>query len=186
RGWLTERRLSSGAERDAVLRLALREAARSGVAWVVAAVFFSVFGVLMDGNGAYAIRIGLTIVDGGLITCAVLFLLFERALRPVFAYALAGESPRKIVSIGVRPRFLLAWALGSAVPLFGLVALPYAAAHATTNRNIGGAVVALSLLGILVGLLITVVSVRSVADPLSELRDAIVKIGDGQLDVSVR
>jgi adenylate cyclase len=149
-------------------------------------VFFAVFSVVVDGEGAGAIRVGLTIIDGGLITCAVLFLLFERALRPVFAHALAGESPRKIVSIGVRPRFLLTWALGSAVPLFGLVALPYAAAHATVHRNIGGAVLALSLLGLLVGSLMTVVSARSVADPLTDLRDAMARIGDGQLDVSVR
>jgi adenylate cyclase len=185
-GWLSDQRTPSEDERDATLRLPMREAARTSVAWAVGAVFFAVFTVVIDGLGAGAIRVALTIVDGGLITCAVLFLLFERALRPVFAHALAGESPRKVISIGVRPRLLLTWALGSAVPLFGLVVLPYAAAHATVHRNISGAVVALSLLGLFVGSLMTVVSARSVADPLSELRDAIVKIGDGQLDVSVR
>jgi adenylate cyclase len=185
-GWLKDERTPSEAEREDTLRLPMREAARSSVAWAVCAVFFGVFAVVVDGLGAAAIGVALTIVDGGLITCAVLFLLFERALQPVFAHALAGESPRKVVSIGVRPRFLLTWGLGSAVPLFGLVALPYLAAHASVHRNIGGAVVALSLLGLLVGLLMTVVSARSVADPLTELREAIVRIGDGQLDVSVR
>ena len=184
-GWLADRRLPSAVERDAVLQLPLREAARSGVAWVVAAVFFTVFGVLVDGIGMHAVRIGVTIVDGGLITCAVVFLLFERALRPVFALALAGESPKRVVSIGVRPRLLLTWALGSAVPLFGLAALPWAAEHATVRRNIGGAVLALSLLGLVVGFLMTVVTARSVSDPLTTLREAMAKIGDGQLDVSV-
>ncbi|MDQ1509409.1 MAG: adenylate cyclase [Actinomycetota bacterium] len=185
-GWLSDERAPSEAERDATLRLPMREAARSSLAWAVGAVFFGVFSVVVDGLGAGAIRVALTIVDGGLITCAVLFLLFERALRPVFADALEGESPPKVLSIGVRPRLLLTWALGSAVPLLGLLVLPYAAAHSTVNRNIGGAVVALSLLGLLVGMLMTVVSARSVADPLAELRDAMVRIGDGELDVSVR
>jgi adenylate cyclase len=183
--WLSDRRLPSEEDRDAVLQLPLREAARSSVAWAAGAVFFAVFGAVVDGLGVQAIRIGLTIVDGGLITCAVVFLLFERALRPVFALALAGESPKRVVSIGVRPRLLLAWALGSAVPFFGLAALPYAAAHATVRRDIGSAVLALSLLGLAVGLLMTVVTARSVSDPLTTLRDAMSRIGDGQLDVSV-
>jgi adenylate cyclase len=184
-GWLSDDRTPSSIERDATLRLPLREAARSGVAWIVAAAFFGVFSVVFDGLGAQAVRVALTIVDGGLITCAVVFLLFERALRPAFARALSGESPREIVSVGVRPRLLLAWALGSAVPLFGLAALPYAAAHATVHRNIGGAVLALSLVGLVVGLLMTVVTARSVADPLTVLREAMARVGDGHLDVSV-
>jgi adenylate cyclase len=184
-GWLALDRMPTTDERDATLRLPLREAARSSVAWLVASVLFGVFAVVVDGVGAQGIRIALTILDGGLVTCAVLFLLFERALRPVFAYALAGESPRDGVSIGVRPRLLLTWALGSAVPLLGLAALPYAAAHATVHREIGGAVVALSIGGLVVGWLMTVVTARSVSDPLAELREAMARIGEGQLDVSV-
>ncbi len=184
-GWLAEKRAPTAREQEATLRLPLREAARSSVAWAVGALFFALFAGFVDGVGGEAVRCGLTIVDGGLITCAVVFLLFERALRPAFAHALAGESPQSVVSIGVRPRLLLTWALGSAVPLFGLAALPYAAAHATVHRNIGGAVLALSLVGLLVGSLMTVVSARSVADPLAVLRDAMTRIGDGQLDVSV-
>jgi signal transduction histidine kinase len=45
--------------------------------------------------------------------------------------------------------------------------------------------VALSVFGLVVGLLMTVVTARSVADPLTTLREAVSKIGDGQLDVSV-
>ncbi|MCU1465102.1 MAG: hypothetical protein JWM72_1030, partial [Actinomycetia bacterium] len=106
-GWLALDRMPTSDERDATLRLPLREAGRSSVAWLVASVVFGVFSVMVDGVGAHGIRIAMTILDGGLVTCAVLFLLFERALRPVFAYALAGESPRDTVSIGVRPRLML-------------------------------------------------------------------------------
>jgi adenylate cyclase len=183
--WLSEGRLPTAAERDATLGLPLREAARSGVGWIAAAVFFAIFSAAVDGLGMQSIRVGLTIFDGGLISCAVLFLLFERALRPVFAMALAGESPQRVMSIGVRPRLLLTWALGSAVPFFGLAVLPYAAQHATMRRDIGGAVLTLSVFGLLVGLLMTVFTARSVSDPLTTLREAVSKIADGQLDVSV-
>jgi class 3 adenylate cyclase len=185
-GWLKDRRMPSESERDATLRLPLREAGRSSVAWAVGAVLFPLFDVLRGSTGAHAMRVAATIVDGGLITCAIVFLLFERALRPVFARALSGGSPPRVVTIGVRPRLLLTWALGSAVPLFGLAALPYAADHATVNRNIHGAVLALSLVGLLVGSLMTAVTARSVSDPLATLRDAVVRIGEGDLEVSVR
>jgi class 3 adenylate cyclase len=184
-GWLALDRKPSPEERDATLQLPLREAARSSVAWLVAAVFFGVFAVAVDGVGARGVRVAVTIVDGGLVSCAVLFLLFERALRPVFALALQGQTAHNVVSVGVRPRLLLTWALGSAVPLLGLAALPFAAAHATVHREIGGAVVALSIGGLVVGCLMTVVTARSVSDPLTELREAMARIGEGQLDVSV-
>jgi adenylate cyclase len=185
--WRTEERPPTAPEQRATLRLPLQEAGQSFVAWAVAAVGFPLYAVLVDGLGAgHAIRVGITVFDGGLITCAVVFLLFEWALRPVFAQALASEPPREVTTVGVRPRLLLTWALGSAVPFAGLVALPLAAGNANERADIAGAVVALSLAGLFVGLLMTVVTARSVADPLETLQEAIAKVGKGQLDVTVR
>ena len=67
--WLADRTPPSAVDRDAVLRLPLREAARSGVAWIVGAVYFGVFTAVVDGLGVHSLRVALTIVDGGLITC---------------------------------------------------------------------------------------------------------------------
>jgi hypothetical protein len=92
-GWLAEHRPPSPAEQTATLRLPLREAAESFVAWAVASVVFPAFGLVVDGLGGQAIRTGLTIFDGGLVSCAVVFLLFERTLRPVFAQAQASGPP---------------------------------------------------------------------------------------------
>ena len=184
--WLPEERPPTAAEQKATLRLPLEEAAKSFVAWAAASVLFPLYAVLVDGLGTgHAIRVAVTVFDGGLVTCAIVFLLFERALRPVFARALASEPPREVTTVGVRPRLLLTWALGSAVPFAGLAALPLAAGSANGRDDIAGAVVALSLAGLLVGLLMTVITARTVADPLETLQDAITKVGKGQLDVSV-
>ncbi|HEY7136426.1 MAG TPA: adenylate/guanylate cyclase domain-containing protein [Acidimicrobiia bacterium] len=181
-GWAAEDRPPAPAEQEATLRLPLSEAARSLVAWVIASVVFAVMCFVIDGRSGLAVRVGLTIFDGGLVTCAVVFLFFERALRPIFARALATDPPRRRMSIGVRPRLLLTWTLGSAVPFAGLVALPMTTgAHA----DIAAAVVTLSLVGLIVGLVTTLVAARSVADPLELLQTAIARVADGQLDVSV-
>jgi adenylate cyclase len=185
-GWFAEQREPTLAEQNMTLRVPLIEAGRSFVAWAAASVFFSGYALSFGAPGGEAVRVGLTIFDGGLVTCAIIFLLFERALRPAFAAALARQAPERAMTIGVRPRLLLTWALGSGVPLAGLALLPYANQHATRgDNNIAGSVIALSLVGLVVGLFTTVITARSVADPLEAIQRAIDKVGKGQLDVSV-
>jgi adenylate cyclase len=181
--WTVERRPPTASEQEATLRLPGTEAARSFLAWGVASVLFAVLAVVMDERPALAVRAGITIVDGGLVTCAVVYLFFERAFRPIFARALADVAPRRLVTIGVRPRLLLTWILGSAVPFAGLLAVPLTSGGRRADMT--GAVVALSLVGLVVGLATTVVAARSVADPLEALQAAIVRVGNGDLDVAV-
>jgi adenylate cyclase len=182
-GWVAEERNPTPAEQEATLRLPLREAGWSFVAWAVASVAFPLFDLIIDGRGGVALRNGITIFDGGLVTCAVVYLFFERGLRPVFARALADDPPHRRTTIGVRPRLLLTWTLGSAVPFAGLVVLPLTVG--SRQHDIAGAVVALSLVGLVVGLLTTLIAARSVADPLEALQDAIARVAKGQLDVRV-
>ncbi|HEX7097043.1 MAG TPA: adenylate/guanylate cyclase domain-containing protein [Acidimicrobiales bacterium] len=182
-GWAAESQPPTAAQQEATLHLPLGEAGRSLVAWIVAAAVFSVLVLVLGSSAALAIRVGLTILDGGLITCAVVFLFFERALRPVFARALATETPARRITIGVRPRLLLTWALGSAVPFAGLMLSPLTSGSRATDLT--GAVVALSLVGLVVGLVTTFVAARSVADPLEVLQAAIARVGNGDFDVSV-
>ncbi|MCU1430450.1 MAG: adenylate cyclase [Actinomycetia bacterium] len=183
-GWFAEQREPTLAEQNMTLRIPLVEAGRSFVAWATASVFFSLYALSFGAPAREAVRVGLTIFDGGLVTCAIVFLLFERALRPAFAAALARQAPERAMTIGVRPRLLLTWALGSGVPLAGLAMLPYANQHAARG-NMAGSVIALSIVGLVVGLFTTVITARSVADPLEALQRAIDKVGKGQLDVSV-
>ncbi|MDQ1520302.1 MAG: adenylate cyclase, partial [Actinomycetota bacterium] len=184
-GWFAEEREPTPAEQNMTLRIPLVEAGRSFVAWVAASVFFSVYALSFGAPAAEAGRVGLTIFDGGLVTCAIVFLLFERALRPAFAAALARQAPQRAMTIGVRPRLLLTWALGSGVPLAGLALLPYSNQHTTGGGNMAGSVITLSVVGLVVGLFTTVITARSVADPLEAIQRAIGKVGKGQLDVSV-
>ncbi|MBA2282686.1 MAG: hypothetical protein H0W25_15865, partial [Acidimicrobiia bacterium] len=150
---------------DRVLRLPFDLAAQGLVPWLVASVAFAGLGLALGEPFAEGVRTSTTIVLGGLVSCALAFLLTERMLRPVFALALGGASPERSRTLGVRPRLLLSWALGSGIPLVGLAVLPLKA----EGEGVGPAVVGLALGALVVGLLATVLAARSVGDPLDEV-----------------
>ena len=184
--WLDDDRPPTPAERAGTLRLPWLLAQLSFATWVLAAVFFTV-GSIPSGHTLYHfVKIAVTILIGGLVSCTVSYLLLERALRPEFAQALAdGQAADRTMALGVRPRLLLGWALGSGVVLACLAVLPITARHADQRADITGAVVALSLAGLGVGLLITYTSARAVSDPLEDIRRALDRVRTGDLDVVV-
>jgi len=64
--------------------------------------------------------VAIIVALGGLTTCAVCYLLTERLMRPAVARALADGAPARTTLPGIVVRSLLAWALGTGVPVFGL------------------------------------------------------------------
>ena len=146
---------------------------------------FSVGSLFFDHSVPQLVKIAVTILLGGLVSCTIAFLLTERAMRPVFALALAGETPERPASLGVQSRLLLTWGLGSALPLLGLVVLPIAARHATHRQDIGGAVIAVACAGLVAGFVMTAIAARSVSEPLGEVRNALDHVRKGDLSVTV-
>ena len=66
-----------------------------------------------------AVIVGVTTLLGAITTGAMAYLLAERIMRATSARALAFGVPDRRVLPGVTTRALLAWALGSGVPLAG-------------------------------------------------------------------
>ena len=184
--WLDEERRPTPEERTGTLRVPWLLATMCFATWVVAAVFFTVGSIPSGHEASHFVKIAVSILLGGLVSCAIGYLLVERAMRPLFARALAdGQVSDRTMALGVRPRLLLGWALGSGVVLAALAVLPVSARHADQRVGIGGAVVALSLAGLVVGLVVTYTSARAVADPLEEIRQALDRVRTGDLDVAV-
>lgn len=183
--WLAEGRPPTVDERSSTLALPFRVAVEPLSIWVLAAVVFALDSLRFGHDWRWALVIAGTVLLGGVVSAAVAFLFMERISRPVFAAALAGEPPDRRYTIGVRPRLLLTWALGSAVPLLVLAALPLDARFADERTNISGAVVAVALLGLLLGLMATAVAAMSLADPLHEVRDALARVQSGDLGVEI-
>ena len=183
--WLAAGREPTPAERAATLAQPARLAVLFFEPWAGAAVLYGgLNAVVFHPSVVRSLQVAATTLLGGLTTCMVFFLVVERRLRPVFALALAGAPPARPATIGIRPRLLLSWALGSGVVLTGLVLLPLAPVRHGPSHLVG-ATVFLAVAGLASGFVLTVMAARSVADPIEAVRSGLRRVQAGDLDVSV-
>ncbi len=183
--WLAADRRPTAPERDATLRLPARVVLVTLAPWAAAAVVFSVGSLTYDHTAPHVVKVAATVLLGGIVSCALAFMLVQRLFRPIFAIALAGEVPERASTLGVKPKLVLTWLLGSGIPLAGLALLPFAGRHATERTDIAGAVVALAAAGLFIGLLMTALVAKSLSDPLGDVRAALERVRAGDLSVEV-
>ncbi|MEA2478396.1 MAG: adenylate cyclase [Thermoleophilaceae bacterium] len=187
RGWLREEREPTDRELRITLRAPLRQLHVNIVLWVLAAIGFAVLNAFY--SPSQALVIGVTTLLGGMTTCAIAYLLAERIDRAAFARGLEYGVPDRPVLPGVKLRALLAWALGSGVPLLGLTLV--AVVDLLAGRHVGEhqlATTALGLSGVslIVGLLVTWQAARHTAAPVLSVRDALHRVEEGDFDAHVR
>ena len=185
REWLVEGRDPDPRERRTALRVPLRHLYVSLTLWSVAAV--GVFAINVWFSFLLALIAGVTTLLGAVTTGAMTYLLAERVMRAASSRALARGVPEKPVLPGVTTRALLAWALGSGVPLAGIsvVALVALAGADIGRRELAVTALVLGGVALLAGALITWQSARAIADPVRSVRDAVGRVEAGELDASV-
>jgi adenylate cyclase len=186
RSWILEERPATLTEIRLVLQAPLRLFGLQLGLWAAAAV---VFGIL---NSFYSARMGVgtavAILLTGLVTGSLAYLLSERLLRSPAARALSRGAPGRLAVPGVTTRALLAWALGTGIPVLGLVSfgiVAFAGGYDVTVSNLRVAMVVLGGTGIAVGLLATILAARTTADPISSVRRALARVQKGDFDVRV-
>jgi adenylate cyclase len=181
--WIGARRSPDHHERSLTLRTPGRLAGLSFALWSVAAVLFGALNITFDNPARVVVRIVVGTLLGGLTTSAACFLLVERFMRPVFAEALQGAAPTRSRTLGVRPRLLLSWSLGSAIPLLGILTAPLA-----PNVDLDALVPPMAFLaaiGLLAGGTLLVVAAKSVAEPVDSVRSGLERVEAGDLAVAV-
>jgi len=185
REWLVRDRPPTDEERRETLRVPLRQLEVSLVLWGIAVVGE----VALNATWSWTLAaiVGTTTLLGGTTTGAMTYLLTERVMRAASARALAGGMPEKPVLPGVLPRALLAWGLGSGVPLIGLctVAVVDLAGGTIGEGDLATTALVLGGFAIVAGVLITGQAARAVADPVRSVRDALARVEAGQHDVQV-
>ena len=184
--WLVAGRTPDRDERESILRAPMRNAVFSGVGWIGAAVLFTALNAFFSLELAGLVGFGILL--GGLTTCALTYLVAERLTREITALALASGVPEQPAVPGVAARVILAWALGTAVPLFGVAILAVAVLlGADANLDeVARSVLFLGAVGIGAGLLVMRFAAHSVADPLEAVRTAQREVEAGNLDAEVR
>ena len=139
--------------------------------WFGAAVLFGVINQDIQ-------RVSVGIALAGVVTCTMLSLRMEGPFRPLCALALADAELPADRGDGL-PRLLLAWLLGSAVPLVAIGLSPLIAPTPLDATRLAW----LALVGAAAGGLVMTIAAISVSRPLNRVRDALRRIEQGDLDV---
>ena len=185
RAWLMAGRSPDARERELALREPLLLATVGAVLWVAGAGVFAALNT--PSSPALALQVGGTILLGGLATCALVYLLAERLLRPVAALALTAETPHRPVVPGILTRMLLAWAFGTGIAVLGtgLVATEFLLGGTTSPGRLAATVLFLSVVALAAGLVTALFAARSVADPVNSVRRALAEVEHGNVAVEV-
>jgi adenylate cyclase len=184
--WVLEDEEPSAEERRAALRLPWRMTLIQLVLWLGGVVVFAAVAAVAQPEAVLGAVFAVGIA--GLVVGAIAYLFAELALRPVAARALAGRTDAGETGPGVARRMLLFWGLGTAAPVVGLVVAALAALvrDDTSATRLASIVLGLAGVVLLFGLLVTVLTARSVVAPLAGVQRALARVGEGDLDVEIR
>jgi adenylate cyclase len=184
RDWLVEERPATSAEQRLVLRAPLRLFVVQSVVWLCAAAFFGVLNGLDTWQVGAEVAIIITVT--GMITATCAYLVTERLMRSLAVRAFANAPPAGLASSGVAVRAVLAWALGTGLPLAGLMAigiLDLSGGLRASGPKLALSTVAIGGVGLTVGLLAVSLAARATGDPVESVRRALARVADGELDV---
>ncbi|HST56199.1 MAG TPA: adenylate/guanylate cyclase domain-containing protein [Solirubrobacteraceae bacterium] len=183
RAWLYAERAPTAAEQLAVLRAPLRIMVVEAVLWGIAVVLFTLLELTF--SGLLALGVGMTVALGGITTSATSYLLAELALRPVASRALAAGAPRRRGLPGVGMRWLLAWGLGTGVPVVGLMLVGIVALTPVPVSKSALAVttVALCAMGLVFGALVSLLAAYATVHPIASIRAGLARVRRGDLEV---
>ena len=185
RRWLAEDRPPAPREQRLLLQAPMRLFILQFSLWLLAAL---ALGAL---NLAYSAALGLTVAVvvalTGVTTGACAYLLTELMMRPAAARALAEGMPGRLAVPGVATRAVLAWALGTGIPVLGLAGVGIATLAGTdaTVDELAIVMVALGATALTVGLLAVVIAARATAAPIDSVRRGLGRIERGDFEVDV-
>lgn len=184
--WIAEDRAPGEREHARTLDLATHGAKVMALGWILAGVLLAPLNGFAH-SWDFAAVVAATVWLGGETTCALVYLASERILRPVTACALAHRVPSRPATPGVRNRLLFAWALGTGVPLLGVlvVGLVGLTKSGVETGYLAGAVLFLGAVASITGLLATLFAARAIADPLTAVRRGIDSVARGDLEAEV-
>jgi adenylate cyclase len=186
RAWLIEERPATLDEIRLILYAPLRLFGLQFGLWTAAAAVFAI--VNLSYSTRLAIGTATAVVLTGLVTGSLAYLMTERVLRSPAARALGRGAPERMAVPGVTTRALLAWALGTGIPVLGLLSVSIVSLTGGYNVTVSRlriAALVLGGVGIAVGLLATTLAARTTADPIGSVRRALARVKLGDFDVRV-
>src|ERR1700712_2721810 len=123
----------------------------------------------------------------GIVVSASCYLFTEFALRPVAAQALEFAPPPRRFAPGIMGRTLTVWALGSGVPVLGilLAAIITLSLHIVSPTQFTFAVMILALFALVFGFILMWILSWLTATPVRSVRAALNRVEQGDLDTNL-
>ena len=155
------------------------------VLWGIGTALITTLYGLVDTN--YIPKFLLGISFSGIVVSACCYLFTEFALRPVAAQALEAGPPPHRFAQGIMGRTMLVWALGSGVPVLGIL---LAAVITLSLRNVTPtqfivAIMILAAFALVFGFILMWLLSWLTATPMRVVRSALKRVEDGDLDSNV-
>ena len=183
--WAIEQRTSSRTDQRNTFFAPWRLTRVLLVLWGVGTALITTLYALVDTN--YIPKVLLGISFSGIVVSACCYLFTEFALRPVAAQALEAGPPPHRFAQGIMGRTMLVWALGSGVPVLGIL---LAAVITLSLRNVTPtqfiiAIMILALFALVFGFLLMLLLSWLTATPVRVVRSALKHVEEGDLDCNV-
>jgi class 3 adenylate cyclase len=172
-------------QRTAAMKLPGRQAAILLAGWGAAGVVFALLN--LGGGSQFLLPILLGLVLGGQAAAGMGMLLVQPILRPIMGAATRGREPRLTVP-GVFARLVMLWFLCSALPIAVIATLVVLRSYGwliAKTASLDVPVLVVSLAALLLGLPTMILTSRSIADPLSEVVDAMAEVEHGRIGTYV-
>lgn len=182
--WVLEDRPPTVAEQRVALRMPWRMTLQQCGLWGVGLILFTTSLGIIDPETIP--KVSLTILLSGATACGFAYMFTEFALRPVAARALEAGAPKRNRLGGTTGRVLLAWMLGSAVPVVGLMLIGvFSFVRPVTPARFAVTIFVLGTITLLVGSFLLFLTVRSTVAPIESVQFGMARIERGDLDASV-
>ncbi len=183
--WLIDDREPTEEEKRELIAAPLRLVTIPAAFWVAGIALFTVLNSFFSWELARVVASAVAL--GAVTTCAIAYLVSERFLRPAAALALSHGKPDSPALPGTASRALLGWALGTAIPLLGLILVAFTSLTGipASKEQLSVTILVLGGLAVAIGFLVTLLIARSVSDPISSLRHALRCVEDGDLECEV-
>lgn len=183
--WFVDGRQPSSDQRRSAARLLTRQSMILAVVWAVSGLTYLVLN--LAGLPALWLPTLLAVVFGGSAAASLSLLLTQRSLRTIMVAATQGTEGL-VVAPGVFTRLVGTWLLGSGLPCLAIAGLVLARSNGWVIQKTGSVempILVVTLVAILIGLPVMLMTSRSISDPVREVVDAMAHVERGNIDIVV-
>ncbi len=183
--WFVSGRRPDADQRLSAMRLVVRQSILLAVVWAVSGLTYLVLN--LGGVAALWVPTLLAVVFGGSAAASLSLLLTQRSLRPIMSAATQGTEGL-VVAPSVLARLLGVWLFGSGLPCLAIAGLVLTRSNGWIIQKTGSVempILVVTLVAILIGLPVMIMTSRSISDPVREVVEAMARIERGNIDTFV-